>query len=506
MKVYQITETLDIRKTKDGKFKVVDLDSKGTLQTFDNAGDAEEFRDKKRAELKKNKKPPVQKDPVQKKEPPVQKKSTVDNKDSTKKTDTPTKKTDTPTKTDIDTGGRKEPYINKDAKIDTKDIDGRKEPKITDPNKTDVDKDKPKTDVDKDKPKIKKGGFGAFDKGTPTKDMLRGTQFSQFGLPKEWGFTPGQLRQLSRTGRVTYKGKTYTKKQVMSATNAAKKAAAAAKKDQKLYGKIKGIASNMAKNTLKYFTYPGLGAAINTFWNAAQLEDIFDAYLREIQRHAKSLPDDAARNDFRKYFVNGQGKLPREVGTAYLRCVEQIVDFVLEFFIALAVGGVVLWKLVAIASVFAGPGAPIFWLVSLIVGAAATLGGTIIIEKAIDAIGLKDSLEDWAADVLLTPKFVAAAAVKVDAEQELFALTLDGADKFLIPGEWDLGDYVRDEVKEDTQKAGIPQKLSPSQMKSNLLNLIKSDPQAQEAFLAGKDQAKAAILKAKKKMKDTDDA
>lgn len=503
MKVYQIIETLDIQKTKDGKFKVVDLDSKGTLQTFDNAGDAEEFRDKKRSELNKNKKPPVKKkqpvkkDPVQKKEPPVKKKSTVDKKQP-KIVDTPTKKTDTPTKTDIDTGGRKEPYIDKDAKIDTKkDIDGRKEPKLTDPNKT---------DVDKDKPKIKKGGFAAFDKGTPTKDLLRGTQYSQFGLPKEWGFTPGQLRQLSRTGRVTYKGKTYTKKQVMSATNAAKKAAAAAKKNQGRFGKIRSMASDMAKKTLKYFTYPGLGAAINTVWNAAQLEDIFDAYLREIQRHAKSLPDDAARNDFRKYFVNGQGKLPREVGTAYLRCVEQIVDFVLEFFIALAVGGVVLWKLVAIASVFAGPGAPIFWLVSLIVGAAATLGGTIIIEKAIDAIGLKDSLEDWAADVLLTPKFVAAAAVKVDAEQELFALTLDAADKFLIPGEWDLGDYVRDEVKEDTQKAGIPQKLSPSQMKSNLLNLIKSDPQAQEAFLAGKDQAKAAILKAKKKMKDTDDA
>jgi len=354
-------------------------------------------------------------------------------------------------------------------------LGGRKEPPLTDPNKD---------------TKAKNIGFEKYPKGTPTKDLLR----------------TGQLRQLARTGKVTYKGKTFTKNQVLSATSAKKKAKISAKGNQSNLGKLRSMAGDMAKKTLKYFTYPGLGAAINTFWNAAQLEDIFDAYLREIQRHAKSLPDDKARNDFRKYFVNGQGKLPREVGAAYLRCVEQIVDFVLEFFIALAVGGVVLWKLVAIASVFAGPGAPIFWLVSLMVGAAATLGGTIIIEKAIDAVGIKDSLEDWAADVLLTPKFVAAAAAKVDAEQELFAITLDGADEFLIPGEWNLGDLVRDEVKENTQKPGIPQKLSPSQMKSNLLSLIKSDPQAQEAFLAGKDQAKAAVLKARKKMQDQDDA
>ena len=85
-------------------------------------------------------------------------------------------------------------------------------------------------------------------------------------------------------------------------------------------------------------------------------------------------------------------------------------------------------------------------------------------------------------------------------------MTLDGLDAVAIPGDWDLGDYVRDEVKENAQKPGIPQKLSPSQMKSNLLSLIKSDPQAQEAFLAGKDQAKAAMLKARKKMQDQDDA
>ena len=95
MKIYQITETLDIQKTKDGKFKVVDLDSKGTLQTFDNAGDAEEFRDKKRAELAKKEKPPVKKDPVQKKEPPVQKKSTVDKKEP-RIVDTPAKKDPNP--------------------------------------------------------------------------------------------------------------------------------------------------------------------------------------------------------------------------------------------------------------------------------------------------------------------------------------------------------------------------------------------------------------------------
>ena len=395
--------------------------------------------------------------------------------------DTPAKKTDAPTKnepkldkTKTDTPTKNEPKLDK-TKTGPSGLGGRKEPLLTDPDKD---------------TKAKNIGFEKYPKGTPSKDLLR----------------TGQLRQLARTGKVTYKGKSYTKNQVLSATSAKKKAAISAKKNQSGLGKMRGMASDMAKKTLKYFTYPGLGAAINTFWNAAQLEDIFDAYLREIQRHAKSLPDDAARNDFKKYFVNGQGKLPREVGKAWRRCVEQIVDFVLEFFIALAVGGVVLWKLAAIASVFAGPGAPIFWLVSLIVGAAATLGGTIIIEKAIDAVGIKDSLEDWAADVLLTPKFVAAAAKKVDAEQELFALTLDGLDAVAIPGDWDLGDYVRDEVKENAQKPGIPQKLSPSQMKSNLLSLIKSDPQAQEAFLAGKDQAKAAMLKARKKMQDQDDA
>jgi hypothetical protein len=374
--------------------------------------------------------------------------------------DTPTKKTNTPTKTDVDTGGKKEPYIDKDAKIDTKDI-GRKEPKITDPNKTDVDTDKPNP-------------LKTATKDTPTRDQLSGMKY----------------KKLEKDGFIQYKGKTYTLDQVKDATE---KANALKKLDKGKFGSTIDVAKKFAGRLVRLFTFPGIGFGLNTVWNATQVEDIFDSYLREIQRHAKTLKP-AERAKFVKNLIDQDtGKLPREVGAAYLRALESITELMFEFVVgALIAVPTAVGVPALIAAIF--PAVTTAWItvpVGIILGATFIIGGTAAVEKLVDALGGMDYLEDMIAPVF-NPKAVVALAIQTDNLQNIFGISLDTLN--MVPGlniVVPSGDFVRDTAKNETTLQ--EKQTTSSEAKRKIIALVKSDPEIQDAYLAGKDKAKKLV-------------
>lgn len=389
-----------------------------------------------------------------------------------------------------DTSKSNEPKLDRNIKPDAKDIDGSKEPKLTDP----------------DKPKAPKAPVTSFPKGTPTMDQISGYQQRKLGAEPTSGLKPGKFKLIKRTGKVEYKGKTYTLAQVKAATAADNAVKAAAQKTQNPFGKTMGLAKSMAGKLLKVITYPGLAWLVTQVWNATLFEEAFDAYLREIQNHAKTLKPEE-RAEFVKNLINEEtGMLPFKVEGAYLRCLQTTTKFFFEFVVSALVAAAALSGKVGVAAIIGliFPVATTAWItvpVGVIIGATYVVGGTAAIEKVVDALGGMDYLEDLISPII-NPKAVVSLAKQTDAAQELFGLQLDALN--LIPGlslAIPSGDLVRDVPKnESTLKE---KEISSADAKRKVLKLIKSDPDVQDAYLAGKDEAKKVVkgnLKSLKKL------
>ena len=386
-----------------------------------------------------------------------------------------------------DTSKSKEPKLDRNIKTDVKDIDGSKEPKLTDP-------DKPKAPA------------GSFPKGTPTMDQLSGYQQRKLGAEPTSGLKPRKFKLIKRTGKVEYKGKTYTLAQVKAATAADDAAKAATQATQGVFGKTTGLAKSLTGRLIKLLSFPGVGFILSNVWNATQVEEAFDAYLREIQNHAKTLKPEE-RAEFVKNLINQEtGMLPFKVEGAYLRCLEKVAEFLFEMVVAALVAAAALSGKVGVAAIIGliFPVATTAWItvpVGVIIGATYIVGGTAAIEKVVDALGGMDYIEDWIAPVI-NPKAVVSLANQTDALQEIFGLKLDALN--LIPGlslAIPSGDLVRDVAKNESTLQ--EKQLSSADAKRKVLALVKSDPDVQDAYLAGKDEAKKVVkgnLKSLKKL------
>lgn len=389
-----------------------------------------------------------------------------------------------------DTSKSKEPKLDRNIKTDVKDIDGRKEPKLTDP----------------DKSKAPKAPAGKFPPGTPTMDQLSGYQQRKLGADPDSGLKPRKIKLIKRTGEVEYKGKTYTLAQVKAATAADNAAKAASQSAQGMFGKTTGLVKSLSGRLIKLFTFPGVGFILSNVWNATQVEEAFDAYLREIQNHAKTL-NQKERIQFADNMINQDtGMLPPKVGAAYLRCLEKISEFLFEMVVGALVAVAALSGKVGVAAIIGllFPAVTTAWItvpVGIIIGAAYVVGGTAAIEKLVDALGGMDYLEDFIAPVI-NPKAVISLAKQTDSFQDLLGLKMDAANlipglSLLVPG----GDLVRDVPKNEST---IQEKqTSSADAKRKVLALVKGDPDIQDAYLAGKDEAKKVVkgnLKSLKKI------
>jgi len=261
--------------------------------------------------------------------------------------------------------------------------------------------------------------------------------------------------------------------------------------------KLKGIANNKITRFLGKLVSGKIATAIVTALNFAQLEDALDAYLRALTAHGKKLDSQEAKQ---QYLENAKkGRLPQEVAEAYFICQEKWSKLIIEAFIAALVSGIVIVKggaaLAGLAGII-GTG-PIGWIVAIVAGGALIWGGTTLLGKVFDAIGMNDIVEDYVVQPILSPNAMLSTGVIVDSFQNIIGVTLDAIDApaILAPFVPD-GDLVRDSIELDEGYVLISEgKTIPSktEIKSNLASLMKAEPKLAKAFNKGKQQGKAAI-------------
>jgi len=464
--VVKIAETLDIKQV-GGVWRIIDTKTGDFVNkpVYDSPGEAESARDKMKLKLSaKN--------------------------DNTKNT-------------------KPEKFGGKTASGKTRFVPGTKiDPPVIDPKNissgdSNSIKKEPQLKSDPTKPKAP---AGKFPPGTPTMDQLSGYKQRKLGATPTSGLKPGKFNLIKRTGEVEYKGKTYTLAQVKAATAADDAAKVAAQSTQGLFGKTMGLTKSLVGKVLKIFTFPGIGFVLNSVWNATQLEEEFDSYLREIQRHAKTLKPQE-RAVFVKDLINEKsGTLPFKVEGAYLRCIEKSAEILFKMVVGALVAVAALSGKVGVAAIigFLFPAVTTAWItvpVGIVIGAAYVIGGTAAIEKLVDSLGGMDVFENMLMPIL-NPKAVVSLAKQTDSLQEIFGLQLDVLDaipglSLIVPD----GDLVRDVPKNESTLQ--EKQTSSADAKRKVLALVKSDPNIQDAYLAGKDEAKKVVkgnLKSLKKV------
>lgn len=438
MKIYQITETLDIQKTKDGKFKVVDLDSKGTLQTFDNAGDAEEFRDKKRAELAKKEKPPVKKEPVKKKEPPLSKDKATISKTQSSKDKPAVKKKITPTKDS--------------PKVAKKDADLK--------------------------------DLRPYPLGTPSQDKL----------------TAGERRRLAKTGKIKRGGQVYTRKQINLATDDAKKLAKLVKgvdlkapdKSEKPdtgkgnMDKIKSFGWKITKFLGKLLGGK-LAVTVTQVMNVADLEDTLDMYVRVIRQEVRGRDFNTAW----KEISSGQNA---NVNNAYVTAVRKITETLVEgvtLSLSTVAGIALAVKAFAVMGIATGG---LGFIMALVAGgAAAWYGINPIIQKFLEVSGATLYFEKAVADEI-TPLNVWELGGVFDGAQDYLGYLAGSVTAVAgilpgisVSGAYDWGaNLIRDDINEDSHSGNAKQAV---------IDMIKSDPKAMAYYKKGKPKAQQMIAK-----------
>jgi len=240
-----------------------------------------------------------------------------------------------------------------------------------------------------------------------------------------------------------------------------------------------------------------VATAVMAALNFAQLEDALDAYLRALVNHGKKLNSPEAK---KQYIENAKkGRLPQKVAEAYLVCLEKWSKLIVEAIVAGLVSGVVIGgaggMLAGLATII-GTG-PVGWIVAILAGGALIWGGTTLVGKILDAIGLNDIVEDYVVRPILSPKAMLSTGVAIDGFQEIIGGVLDTGDQ--VPGLGVIvpkGDLVRDSIELDEGYVLISEgKTIPSkgEIKSNLKALMKAEPRLAKAFTKGKEQGKAAI-------------
>jgi len=240
-----------------------------------------------------------------------------------------------------------------------------------------------------------------------------------------------------------------------------------------------------------------VATAVIAALNFAQLEDALDAYLRALIAHGKTLDSQEAK---KQYLENAKkGRLPQKVAEAYFICQEKWSKLIVEAVVAALVSGVVIGgaggMLAGLATII-GTG-PVGWIIAILTGGALIWGGTTLVGKILDAIGLNDIVEDYVVQPILSPNAMLSTGVAVDSFQEIIGILLDTGDAApYIGGLVPSGDLVRDSIELDEGYVLISEgKTIPSkgEIKSNLKALMKAEPKLVKAFNKGKEQGKAAV-------------
>lgn len=327
--------------------------------------------------------------------------------------------------------------------------------------------------------------------------------------PTSDSLTSSEQRKLSRTGKITRGGRTFTRANI-AAMDA--EVARSAKIDPKLPGetrptapsdtpdtnvksKIMSNLNGIWNNKLVRFFRGLLGAkamvTLNTAFNAMVLEDVLDAYLRAIKDHGASLNNasKAEQDQYIQMLTTGDiSRMPNSVKIAYLNAIEQSTKVFVEAFIGLILS--LGWAAIVALGAFGISTGGLGILASIAAGGAFIIGGTALVNKILEETGVNDAIENWVGGELLSPMAIFNAAQGVDGWQEFLAAGADVGTSWLTGDT--VGNLIRDDINEE-QTAPADYKVDPVAAEEKLKALVKSNPKLMQAYKDGKEEAKAEM-------------
>jgi hypothetical protein len=300
----------------------------------------------------------------------------------------------------------------------------------------------PETDPDTKKDKKIKPGVRP---GTPTRGML----------------SKGQLRKLSKTGKINYKGKVYTTKQVMAATAQAKRLAKVKtdieidKKDTDTGTQSDSKTKKRFKRVLNWlgsFSKTGVFQLVFMLVTLDQLTKAFSAYMAVLEE--PEVDFDQSHPRAKKAYV----ELRDEVVTAMGATISSAAASV-----AFMIG--VLKNVIAL-------GGPVGYITGVVLG----WGAGYAIDWFVGKIVEKSKLAYWLADTLIFENFLSPTALKTYAQG--YEKTMTG-----------IGNTVSDSIIESSVASDV--KTSAEEVAAEL----KADPVVRKAAekLGGKVSKSKAI-------------
>lgn len=326
--------------------------------------------------------------------------------------------------------------------------------------------------------------------------------------PTSDSLSSSEQRKLSRTGKITRGGQTFTRANIaaMDAEVArsantrpipgeTRPTAPSDAPDTNVKSKIMSNLNGIWNNKLVRFFRGLLGAkamvTLNTAFNAMVLEDVLDAYLRAIKDHGASLNNasKAEKDQYIQMLTTGDiSAMPNSVKIAYLNAIEQSTKVFVEAFIGLILS--LGWAAIVALGAFGISTGGLGILASIAAGGAFIIGGTALVNKILEEVGVIDAIENWVGGELLSPMAIFNAAQGVDGWQEFLAAGADVGTSWLTGDT--VGNLIRDDINEE-QTAPADYKVDPVAAEEKLKALVKSNPKLMQAYKDGKEEAKAEM-------------
>ena len=324
------------------------------------------------------------------------------------------------------------------------------------------------------------------------------------GTPTSNQLTAAEHRKLSRGGRITRGGVTYTAANIAAADADLHRARTApsipgetrpssnapAVDDAAFKGKfmqaLGGVWNSKIGRFFRGFLSAKAQTTLMTAFNVMVLEDVLDAYLRSIRDYGASLNDksQAERDQFTRMIVDGDvSSIPPSVQRGYLQAIEQTTKVFVE-----AVIGLILtlgWAGIMTLGAFGIATGGLGILASIAAGGAFVWGGTALVNKILEEVGVIDAIENWVATELLSPVLMFRVARGVDGWQEYLGVGADVMTGGLA------GDLIRDDINEEAAATDV--KVDPKAAENAIKDLVRSNPKLMKAYRDGKEEAKAEM-------------
>ena len=334
--------------------------------------------------------------------------------------------------------------------------------------------------------------------------------------PTQDELTKGERRKLARTGKIQRSGQTYTRKQIDAATkDLGGKKSRLAKLGKDLKGvRSTGDAQKVAKhywdtteNTRKMLSRwfgNRLARQFVTFLNIAALEDALDAYLRVVVEEIDKGKTVEERNKIRDGIIKNKNK---PVISAQLDVIEIFSKTIVQAIAIMIAGGYGIKVTLAWLATIGLTTGFVGWLAAVIAGGAMIWGGSELLMKIFDGIGLQDMIERQLMPYL-TPERLNNWGNIADTIQDVVATVAGGAVATVVdlpvaavtgltgnPVSPGLGKATYDMISDDL----VYEEDTKSKEKQVVQSLYKQYPELVQNFKKGKAQGQKmarATLKA----------